>query len=101
MSPRFILLWNDENNSDRNARRLADGVDEAARRIRAFLDGRMAYDEEKADEEFYADTLTPALEGLAEEVASEDLAAFPAGMGTGESRELRCENGAFEIVRDR
>jgi hypothetical protein len=34
-------------------------------------------------------------------VAGDDLAAFLAGMGTGESRELQCENGAFEIVRDR
>jgi hypothetical protein len=34
-------------------------------------------------------------------VAGDDLAAFLAGMRSGESRELRCENGAFEIVRDR
>jgi hypothetical protein len=34
-------------------------------------------------------------------VAGDDLAAFLAGMGIGESRELHCENGVFEIVRDR
>ncbi len=48
-----------------------------------------------------ASPLFRALQALADEVAGEDLAAFLAGMRTGESRELRCENGAFEIVRDR
>ena len=64
-----------------------------------FLTGGTAWDEERADEESYEDT--PALQAFAEEVDGDDLAAFLAGMGTGESRELRCENGAFEIVRDR
>jgi hypothetical protein len=99
MSPRFILLWNDENDPDRNARRVADGVDEAVRGVHDFLDGETVWDEEKADEEDYEDT--PALQALADEVAGDDLAAFLAGMRSGESRELRCENGAFEIVRDR
>jgi hypothetical protein len=84
---------------NRNARRLADSLDEAVRGIRAFLDGETVWDEEKADEEDYEDT--PALQAPADGVAGDDLAAFLAGMGTGESRELRCENGAFEIVRDR
>jgi hypothetical protein len=34
-------------------------------------------------------------------VAGDDLAAMLSGMCTGESAELRCENGTFEIVRDR
>jgi hypothetical protein len=101
MSPRFILLWNDEYIADRNARRVADGVDDAVRSVHDFLDGETVWDEEKADEEFYDDSLKPALQAFAEAVAGDDLAAFLAGMRTGESRELRCENGAFEIVRDR
>jgi hypothetical protein len=99
MSPRFILLSNDENDPDRNARRVADSLDEAVRGVQAFLDGETVWDEERADEESYEDT--PALQAFAEEVGVDDLAAFLAGMGIGESRELRCENGAFEIVRDR
>jgi hypothetical protein len=46
-------------------------------------------------------TVTPALQALADEVAGDDLAAYLTGMGSGESAELRCENGTFEIVRDR
>ena len=100
MSPRFILLWNDEHDYlDRNVRRVAEGLDEAVSGVQAFLDGETVWDEERADEEDYDDT--PALQAFAEGVAGDDLAAFLAGMGTGESRELRCENGAFEIVRDR
>ena len=34
-------------------------------------------------------------------LASDDLAAMLTGMRTGESAELRCENGTFELVRDR
>jgi len=102
MSQRFILLWTDENDPDRNARRVADGLDDAVRGVQAFLNGETVWDEEKADDaEWYEDTLTPALQALAEEVAGDDRAAFLAGMRSGESRELRCENGAFEIVRDR
>jgi hypothetical protein len=80
---------------------VADSVDEAVRGVQAFLAGETVWDEEKADAEWYEDTLTPALRALADEVAGDDLAAFLAGMRSGESRELRCENGAFEIVRDR
>jgi hypothetical protein len=80
---------------------VADGLEEAVRGVHDFLDGETVWDEEKADEEFYEDTLTAALQALADEAAGEDLAAFLAGMRSGESRELRCENGAFEIVRDR
>jgi hypothetical protein len=75
MSPRFILLWNNENDPDRNARRVADSLDEAVRGVQAFLDGETVWDEEKADAEFYEDTLTPALLALADEVAGDDLAA--------------------------
>jgi hypothetical protein len=78
---------------------VAAGLDEAVRGIHAFLDGETVWDEERADEESCEDT--PALQAFAVEVAGDDLAAFLASMGTGESRELRCENGAFEIVRDR
>ena len=75
---------------------------EAIQGVQAFLDGETVSDEEKADDaEWYEDTLTPALQALADEVAGDDLAAFLAGMRSGESRELRCENGVCEIVRDR
>lgn len=80
---------------------MADGLDEAIRGVHAFLDHKEVWDEEKADEEFYEDTLTPALQALADVIAGDDLAAMLTGMRTGESAELRCENGTFEIVRDR
>jgi hypothetical protein len=92
-------MWNDEHDFNRFVRRVADGLDEAVRGVHEFLDGETVWDEERADEESYEDT--PALQALANEVAGDDLAAFLAGMRTGESRELQCENGAFEIVRDR
>jgi len=91
--------WNDENDPDRNARRVANGVDEAVRGIHAFLDGETVWDEERADEESYEDTA--ALQALADEVAGDDLAAYLSGMRTGETAELRCENGTFELIRDR
>ena len=100
MNPRFILLWNDENDYyNRNARRVADGVDEAVRGIHDFLDGETVWDEERADEESYEDT--PALQALADFIAGADLAAYLTGMRTGETAKLRCENGTFELVRDR
>jgi len=80
---------------------VADGLDEAIRSVHNFLDGEEVWDEEKADAEFYEDTLTPALQALADVVAGDDLAAMLTGMCTGESAELHCENGTFEIVRDR
>jgi hypothetical protein len=101
MSPRFILLWNDENIPDRNARRVADGLDEAIRGVHDFLDHEEVWDEEKAGEEFYEDAMTPALQALADVMAGDDLAAMLTGMRTGESAELRCESGTFELVRDR
>jgi hypothetical protein len=101
MIPRFILLWNDENIPDRNTRRVADGLDEAIRGVHDFLDGEEVWDEEKSGEEFYEDTLTPALQALADVLAGDDLAAMLSGMRTGGSAELRCEDGTFEIVRER
>jgi hypothetical protein len=86
---------------DRNACRAADGLDEAIRGVHDFLDGEEVWDEEKAGEEFYEDALTPALKALADVVAGDDLTAMLSGMRTGESAELQCENGTFEIVRDR
>jgi hypothetical protein len=41
------------------------------------------------------------LQALADVVAGDDLVAMLTGMRTGESAELRCENGTFEIVRVR
>ncbi len=101
MNPRFILLWNDENIPDRNARRVADGLEEAIRGVRDFLDHEEVWDEEKADEEVDGDGLTPALQALADVLTGDDLAAMLTGMRTGETAELRCENGTFELVRDR
>jgi hypothetical protein len=101
MSPRLILLWNNKHDFNRNARRVADGLDEAIRGGHDFLDHEEVWDEEKADAEFYEDALTPALQALAEVMAGDNLAAMLTGMRTGESAELRCENGKFEIVRDR
>ncbi|HUE15925.1 MAG TPA: hypothetical protein VMR25_17270 [Planctomycetaceae bacterium] len=86
---------------DRNVRRVADGLDEAIRGVHDFLDGEEVWDEEKAGAEFYEDALTPALEALADVVAGDGLAAMLSGMRTGESAELQCEDGRFEIVRDR
>jgi hypothetical protein len=43
----------------------------------------------------------PALEALADVMVGDDLAAMLSGMRTGESAELQCEDGRFEIVRDR
>jgi hypothetical protein len=80
---------------------VADGLDEAIRGVHDFLDGEEVWDEEKAGEEYYEDTLTPALQALANVVAGDDLVAMLTGMRIGEPAELRCENGTFEIVRDR
>ena len=76
-SPRFIPLWNDENIPDRNARRVADGLDEAIRGVHDFLDHEDVWDEEKADEEVDGDGLTPALQALADVVAGDDLQRSP------------------------
>ena len=91
----------DENDPDRSARRVADGLDEAIRGVHDFLDGEEVWDEEKSGGEFYEDSLTPALQALADVLTGDDLAAMLTGMRTGESAELRCENGSFELVRDR
>jgi|HubBroStandDraft_4_1064222.scaffolds.fasta_scaffold898964_1 hypothetical protein len=56
------------------------------------------WDEEKANEEIDDDGLTQALGNV---IAGDDLAAMLTGMRSGESAELRCENGTFELVRDR
>src|SRR5260221_12806363 len=102
MSRRFILLWTDENDPDRNARRVAGSLEETVRGVQDFLNGETVWDEEKADDaEWYEDTLTPALQALADEAGGADLAAFLAAMRIGASAELRCENPAFQIVRDR
>jgi hypothetical protein len=101
MSPRFILLWNDEHDPDRNARRVTDDLDEAIQGVLDFLDGEEVWDEEKANEEIDDDGMTPALQALGDVIAGDDLAAMLTGMRTGESAELRCENGTFELVRDR
>jgi len=97
VSPRFILLWNDEYDFNRNVRRVTDGLDEAIQGVLDFLDGEEVWDEEKANEEIDDNGMTPALQALGDVIAGDDLAA----MRTGESAELRCENGTFELVRDR
>jgi hypothetical protein len=51
MSPKFILLWNDENDPDRNARRVADSLDEAVCGLHDVLNGETVWDEEQADAE--------------------------------------------------
>jgi hypothetical protein len=101
MSPRFILLWNDEHDLNRNVRRVADGLAEAIQGVLDFLDGEEVWDEEKANEEIDDDGMTPALQALRDVIAGDDLAAMLAGMRSGELAELRCENGTFELVRDR
>jgi hypothetical protein len=45
--------------------------------------------------------MTPALQALGDVRAGDDLAAMLTGMRSGESAELRCENGTFELVRER
>jgi hypothetical protein len=80
---------------------VADGLDEAIRRIHGFLDGKVVWDEEKANEDIDDDGMTPALQALGNVIAGDNLAAMLTGMRTGESAELRCENGTFELVRDR
>jgi hypothetical protein len=65
-----------------------------------FLDHEDVWDEEKADEEVDGDGLTPALQALADVLAGNDLAAMLTSMRSGESAELRCQNGTIEIVRD-
>ena len=84
-----------------HAHRVADGLEEAMRGVHTFLDHEEVWDEEKADEEVDGDGLTPALQALADVLAGDDLAAMLTGMRAGESAELRCENGTFELVRDR
>jgi hypothetical protein len=43
------------------------------------------------------DGMTPALQALGNVMAGDDLAAMLTGMRSGESAELRCENGTFEL----
>jgi hypothetical protein len=44
ITPRFILLWNDEHDLDRDA---PDGLDKAIQGVLAFLDGKEVWNEEK------------------------------------------------------
>ena len=80
---------------------MTDGLDEAIQGVLDFLNGEEVWDEEKANEEIDDDGMTPALQALGDVIAGDDLAALLPGMCTGESAELRCENGTFELVRDR
>ena len=76
-------------------------MDEAIKGVHDFLDRKEVWDEEKANEEIGDDGMTPALQALGDVIAKDDLAAMLTGMRSGESAELRCENGTFELVRDR
>jgi hypothetical protein len=80
---------------------VADGLEDAIRGVHAFLDYKEVWDEETADAEIDGDGRMPALQSRAGVLTGDDLAAGLAGMRTGASAELHCENGTFEIVRDR
>jgi hypothetical protein len=84
-----------------NAHRVADGLDESHSRCPRLLAGEEVWDEEKVNEEIGDDGMTPALRALGDVIAGDDLAAMLTDMRSGESAELRSENGTFELVRDR
>jgi hypothetical protein len=96
---RFILIWNDENDFERNVRRVADTLEDCVRGVYRLLDGISVYDEEKAGQQFYEDSLKPAVQALLDEVAGDNLATFLATMRTGDAATLRCEGGTFEVMR--
>ena len=106
---RFIISWTDDHDHDRDTRRTADSVEEALEGVHDFLEGEKVYDEEKADadtrpeaERSVEDFLTPAYQVFVDRVTDAgDLAAYLAGMKIGKSETLTCENGTFEIFRER
>jgi hypothetical protein len=101
MTARFLLIWNDEHDPDRDVRRIADGIADAVRGIHDFLDHSDCYDEERPAGAFYEDSLQPAFQAFLDGIAGDDLAAFLATMPLDEPVKLACEDGTFEIVRDR
>ena len=100
ISMKFILIWNDEHDRERNVRWLADSLEDTVRGVQALLDDARCYDEDRAVQQFHEDSLKLAFQSFLDEVASDDLAAFLTGMGIGESAELPCAGGSFEIFRD-
>jgi hypothetical protein len=105
--PRFILSWTDDNLPDRNIRRIADGIEEAVKGVRDFLDDEEWFDEEMAeadtrseDDRAHEDFLKPALQALLDDIDG-DLAKHLTNMRIGDQTSLKCEGGEFEIVRER
>ena len=105
--PRFILSWTDDNLPDRNIRRTADCIEEAVKGVQHFLDDEKWFDEEMSeadtrpdDDRAYEDFLKPALLAFLEDIGG-DLARYLGEMRCGEPATLKCEDGEFEIVRER
>ena len=105
--PRFILSWNDDNDPDRNVRRIADDIEEAVKGVHDFLDDEEWFDEEQSEadtraegERFYEDFLKPALQAFLDDIGG-DLAKHLGEMRRGDQASLKCENGEFEILRER
>jgi hypothetical protein len=105
--PRFILSWTDDNLPDRNIRRTADGIEEAAKGVHDFLDGEEWFDEEMSeadtrseDDRAYEDFLKPSLQAFLDDIGG-DLEKYLHDMRIGDQASLKCEGGEFEIVRER
>jgi hypothetical protein len=105
--PRFILSWNDDNDPDRNVRRIADDIEEAVKGVHDFLDNEEWFDEEMSEadsrpegERSIEDFLKPALLAFLDDIGG-DLATYLSEMPFADQASLKCENGEFEILRER
>jgi hypothetical protein len=105
--PRFILSWNDDNDPDRNVRRIADDIEKAVKGVHDFLDDEEWFDEEQSEadtraegERFYEDFLKPALQAFLDDIGG-DLAKYLGEMRRDDQASLKCEGGEFEVLRER
>jgi hypothetical protein len=97
---RFILIWNDENDFERNVHRVADTLEDCVRGVHELLDDVSVFDEENAGQEFYEDSLKPAVQAFVDEMAADHVRSFLGNMSIEEAVELRCERGTFEVICD-
>lgn len=105
---RFCIGWEDDNEPDRNVLRTADGLEGTLAEITLFLKDDVAYDEDKDNawredhegDPDHEDVHRNALEMFTEQLGG-DVRAFLSQMAVGDVQSIKCENGTFEVTRDR
>jgi hypothetical protein len=117
-SPWFILTWDPEaTGADIGpVKRIAVGIEEAAKGVEMLLGGEQVFDEDANDEakgeHDHEDFLHPALWTFIVDVTADTAGDDPGSqaiglrlwlgrMKPGDSEELECEGGTFSITRDR